>query len=181
MNHSISNSITITPSSPRISERILPDKDAEPTILTHYPSLQPSAPPSTELISSSSVSSAFQPPVPEESKEVKFQIALLKILQRLLSSDFSLLQNLIEQTKNIILHADELYELISILCQTTRIDIISQPIFKGCACSEKLIYYKIERIVVNGYDLMIAFNDVFNMLKSNNVSLDHVIPSDYAL
>jgi hypothetical protein len=98
-----------------------------------------------------------------------------------LTSDFSFLQNLIEQTKNIILHADELYELISILCHTTRIDIISQPIFKGCACSEKLLYYKIDRIVVNGYDLMIAFNDVFNTLRSNNVSLEHVIPSDYAL
>jgi hypothetical protein len=176
MNPSISNSITINPLTPRTSVAeasiISPCEEVKRAdVLPHYPSLAPSAPPET----------LPTPTTTEESKEVRFQFALLKILQRLLASDFALLQNLIEQSKNIILHADELYELISILCGTTKIDIISQPVFKGCACSEKLIYYKIERIVVNGFDLMIAFDDVFNLLRSNNVSLEHVIPTDYAM
>jgi hypothetical protein len=88
-----------------------------------------------------------------------------------------MLNNIIEPSKSIILKVDDLYRLISVLCDTQAVDIICSPVIKGCACSDKVLYANIDRIVVNGYDLMIAYNSAFNTLKSHHISLDHVIPS----
>jgi hypothetical protein len=177
MNPSISNNIVVNPTSRGVSSIIespIPESlpvetpPAQSIAFTPYPKLEPSAP----------VVGANTTP---QTTEIRFKIKLLSILQNLLASDFSLLQNLIEITKNIILPVDDLYELISILCDTKSIDIISQPSVKGCCSSaSKLVYYDIERIVVNGFDLMIAFNNVYNELRSNNISLEHVIPSSVA-
>jgi hypothetical protein len=177
MNPSISNHIVVNPSTtPKTVNSIItstiPDSlpvESSPTTTTFtpYPNIEPSAP--------------VVETTPIQSTEIRFKLKLLSILQNLLASDFSLIQNLIEITKNIILPVDDLYELISILCDTKSIDIISQPTVKGCcSTASKLIYYDIERIVVNGFDLMIAYNNVYNTLKTNNISLDHVIPSGIA-
>jgi hypothetical protein len=201
MNPSISNTITINPSlstsrsttTTSDPSALLPYGHSPEGVSPPYPSFQNSAPPA-ELPSSSSSeqpsleqssssllgdSIGLEPP-PTEDKSVRFQLALLKILQNVLASDFPLLQNIIEQTKNIILRAVELFEFISLLCSTTQIDIISEPVLKGCSSSENVLYYKVERIVVNGFDLMIAFNNVYNTLKTNHISLEHVIPSECA-
>jgi hypothetical protein len=115
-----------------------------------------------------------------EEKITKFKFILVDILQNLFQNEFSLLQNIIEPSKSIILKVEDLYNLICVLCDTQQVDIISSPIVKGCSCSEKLLYAQIDRIVVNGYDLMIAYNSAFNTLRSNHISLDHVIPSSSA-
>jgi hypothetical protein len=89
-----------------------------------------------------------------------------------------MLNNIIEPSKSIILKVEDLYRLICVLCDTQAVDIISSPVIKGCTCSGKMLYANIDRIVVNGYDLMIAYNSAFNTLKSHRISLDHVIPSN---
>jgi hypothetical protein len=131
------------------------------------PGLTPSAPPADDKIKT-------------EEKITKFKLILVDILQNLFQNEFSLLQNIIEPSKSIILKVEDLYNLICVLCDTQQVDIISSPIVKGCSCSEKLLYAQIDRIVVNGYDLMIAYNSAFNTLRSNHISLDHVIPSSCA-
>jgi hypothetical protein len=181
MNPSISNNIVVNPASTSLKPvtsiitSTIPDalpaetSSSIPSTFTPYPKLEPSAP---VVVETSAIT---------QSSEIRFKLKLLSILQNLLASDFSLIQNLIEITKNIILPVEDLYELIAILCDTKTIDIISQPVVKGCCSSaSKLIYYDIERIVVNGFDLMIAYNNVYNTLKANNISLDHVIPSGIA-
>jgi hypothetical protein len=115
-----------------------------------------------------------------EEKMTKFKGILLEILQYLFASEMSLLKNIIEPSKNIILKVEDLYRLICVLCDTQQVDIISSPVIKGCSCSDTMLHANIDRIVVNGYDLMIAYNSAFNTLRSNHISLDHVIPSGSA-
>jgi hypothetical protein len=186
MNPSISNNIVVnSPGTTPKTTAII-----EPTVTESSPGLSPPSclplSPSTSSASSFSPYPKFEPSCPSssltapsanDSREIAFKLKLLSILQELISSDFSLIQNLIEVTKNIILHVDDLHSLISILCETNNIDIISKPKVSGCCSSaSKVIYYEIERIVVNGFDLMIAYNNDYNPLRSNNISLDHVIP-----
>jgi hypothetical protein len=176
MNPSINNNITVNsaPTTPTIGSLDVSRESSviEPTV-TAPPSVLPALSPYPKL-------EASAPTL--QSNEITFKLKLLSILQNLISSDFSLIQNLIETTKNIILNVNDLHELISILCETNNIDIISRPKVSGCCASaSSLIYYEIERSVVNGFDLMIAYNNVYNTLRSNNISLDHVIPDGIAL
>jgi hypothetical protein len=141
---------------------------ADTVPLANYPSLTPpsalpSAPPMTVDVIT------------------PFKLKLLEILQSLFSHELALLHNIIEPSKNIILTVEDLYALICILCDTNSVDIVSAPVIKGCSCADKVLYAQIERIVVNGFDLMIAYNSAFNTLRSNHISLEHVIPSSHAL
>jgi hypothetical protein len=136
--------------------------------LPNYPSLNPTVP----------VASA--PPMTVDTV-TPFKLKLLEILQSLFSHELALLNNIIEPSHNIILKVEDLYQLICILCDTSNVDIVSAPVIKGCACAEKVLFAEIERIVVNGYDLMIAYNSAFNTLRSNHISLDHVIPGSVAV
>jgi hypothetical protein len=173
----ITNQIVLNGQSSSPPQSLSSDSSSITPIINPYPSLSspslpgltPSAPPALPAL-----------PVDDKEKITKFKLILVDILQNLFQNEFSLLQNIIEPSKSIILKVEDLYNLICVLCETQQVDIISSPIVKGCSCSEKLLYAQIDRIVVNGYDLMIAYNSAFNTLRSNHISLDHVIPSSCA-
>jgi hypothetical protein len=78
------------------------------------------------------------------------------------------------------LNHDELFNLISLLTGTTDINIFSSPIISGCCCTEKCMFYTIDRIIIKGKDLHIAYNDVYNTLRNFHISLKSVIPSSLA-
>jgi hypothetical protein len=177
----ITNQIIVNPTSSQAitSESSLANNAIQP--VTYEPSAPP--PSSTPLCGSgqSPPSLTPYPSLQMEEKTTKFKLILLEILQNLFANEMSLLKNIIEPSKNIILKVEDLYRLICILCDTQQVDIISSPVVKGCSCSDTMLHANIDRIVVNGYDLMIAYNSAFNTLRSNHISLEHVIPSSSAL
>jgi hypothetical protein len=140
--------------------------------LTPYPSLDPSAP----IALPEEVLKATLPPNTPLDPEIVFKLKLLEILTRLLSSDFALLQNILERTKKIIVHCSDLEDLIKILTGALNVTIMASPVTSGCCSSAgKLFYYNIDRIVVDGYDLQIKYNYAYNVLLSNAISFDNVI------
>jgi hypothetical protein len=193
---------TSTPSLPRRdlgederSESAPHSETTNETPLPHYPSVHwpaqnqqkqslPGQSPPIFLPSAPPVSERTIPVYHEDDPEdiiIAFKLKLLEILQKLFTDDVTFL-NKINDSKTIILHVDDLYGLISILCNTQAVDIISVPVIHGCCtCAKNLMYAEIERIVVNGYDLMIAYNSAFNTLRSNNISLNYVIPGSNAM
>jgi hypothetical protein len=102
----ISNQIVIHP--PQAQQVATESASIQP-VLQNYPSLEtPTEIPKT-------LPSA---PSDQDEKTAKFRSILLDILQDLFQNELSLLKNIIEPSKNIILKADDLYNLICILCDT---------------------------------------------------------------
>jgi hypothetical protein len=159
----ITNQIVVNPSSAHSivseSSSVQPISVSEPTIPTVFSSPYPDLQQSPKI-------SASAPSLSNDDKINTFKLILLEILERLFSSEISMLNNIIEPSKSIILKVEDLYRLISVLCDTQSVDIICSPVIKGCACSSKILYANIDSIVVNGYDLMIAYNSAFNTLES---------------
>jgi hypothetical protein len=131
------------------------------------------------------LSSAVVIPTSAESqlpKEVQFKLKLLEILVKLFKKDMDLLKNITERTGNIVIHSEDLEELIKILTGASNIAIIASPIVKGCCASAaSVLHYQIDRIVVDGFDLHIKYNDTYNFLLANNISLDATIDDQIAM
>jgi hypothetical protein len=159
-----SRSITSTESTPVPAPSLQFSAD---TPLSNYPSLTPT---------SASATAA------ELSKEVQFKLKLLEILVKLFKKDTDLLKNITERTGNIVIHSEDLEDLIKILTGASNIAIIATPIVKGCCASAaSVLHYQIDRIVVDGFDLHIKYNDTYNFLLANNISLDATIAGDIAM
>jgi hypothetical protein len=172
----ISNQIVVHP--PREQTVMSESSSIQPTLMSSepiVPAFLASAPPPSPISTSPLTE---YPTLQVEDKTTKFKLILLEILQILFTNEMSLLKNIIEPSKNIILKVEDLYRLICVLCETQQVDIISSPVIKGCSCSDTMLHANIDRIVVNGYDLMIAYNSAFNTLRSHHISLEHVIPSN---
>jgi hypothetical protein len=195
MNPSISNTVILNPAKTAASTSSIETIVSSPSTtglletptsassLTPYPSLlqDKAIDIPTSLSSTSSISAALAQPSAPLDPEILFKLKLLEILTKLISSDFALLQNILERTKKIIVHCSDLEDLIKILTDTSNISIIASPITSGCCSGAgKLLYYNIDRIIVDGYDLQIKYNYAYNVLLSNSISLDSVI-ADTAL
>ncbi len=127
----------------------------------------------------------MEPTQPTEKQIQFFESKLLHILIGMFGDDKTLLGHMLEPSDRIILNTDDLMALIVLLTGSHNIQIHSEPIIdKSCCCSklgscfEKLeksgvCPMRVTKILVNGADFFIHYNELFNLFGQYNVSTDY--------
>ncbi len=110
--------------------------------------------------------------MPYQNKIPEFEHTLLGFYRELLGKNKALLAALIEPSSRAIFTIEQLAILISILTSTNDVAIETSPITKCCGVHK--ILENIDRILVNGTDFKIEFNEIYNYMMNSGVSLIHI-------
>ncbi len=102
----------------------------------------------------------------------EYEHYLLKFLRELIGKNKTLLAMLIEPSSHAIFNIDQLTTLIQILASTEQVEIEISLITKCCGFDKVL--QRIDRILVNGADFKINYNEIYNYMINSGVSLNHV-------
>ena len=92
-------------------------------------------------------------------------------------NDKALIGNLIDFTGKIIVGAEVLIELIALVCDVEKDQVIINFLEEDVGCFQKISSIKnISSIKVNNLDMYIKFNDAYNTLSNKYfISLEKVI------
>ena len=102
----------------------------------------------------------------------EYEHYLLNFLRELIGKNKTLLAMLIEPSSHAIFNVDQLTTLIQILTSTEQVEIEISLITKCCGFDKVL--QRIDRILVNGADFKINYNEIYNYMINSGVSLNHV-------
>jgi len=102
----------------------------------------------------------------------EYEHYLLNFLRELIGKNKTLLAMLIEPSSHAIFNIDQLTTLIQILASTEQVEIEISLITKCCGFDKVL--QRIDRILVNGADFKINYNEIYNYMINSGVSLNHV-------
>jgi hypothetical protein len=88
----------------------------------------------------------------------------------LFSNELNLLGNIVDLSHNIIMKKGDLEELIQLLTGASVVNILTEPIIKGCLAKIKL-YDQVDRIFVDGVDFHITKNKEYNFISQYKICL----------
>jgi len=93
----------------------------------------------------------------------------------LTTDDKSLRKNMIDPCGRIVFPIKDLKELIRIATRRHDVEFIidDRVISDGCCKVKNKLQKRIEKIVVDGTDFEIAFNQIFTMMEMKKISLDY--------
>ena len=111
-------------------------------------------------------------------KQEELYMMIIKAFSDILrKNDKALIGNLIDFTGKIIVGAEVLIELIAIVCDAQKDQVIINFLEEDVGCFQKISSIKnISSIKVNNLDMYIKFNDAYNTLSNKYfISLEKVI------
>ena len=115
----------------------------------------------------------------DDQNKSKFESQLLSItLAVLTSQDKVLMNNIIDQSGEIILALADLKKLIQTLTGEEDIEITTDehPLAIGCFKGKKLPIWKpIRKIIVNQLDFQISWNQLYVLMNTYKISLEKVV------
>jgi hypothetical protein len=177
---SITNTVNVINKTTEKTSVEIPDYPEIPEIKVEGSTVLPSAPPTN------SIQSKILPPknllmvrgFVDESARTAFEKRLLSICLSVLSSDDKvLLNNVIDISGNIILSIKDLGELISLITNSTDVNITvgDHDVQCGCLLKKLPIWKPITKIIVNGVDFYVGYNKIHTMFSEYHITLDKVI------
>ncbi len=136
-------------------------------------------PPAPTPVAYQDASTQTEEPIEEEPVTTQriqlFEKSLLQILVKMFGSDKTLLKHMLEPIDKIILKHNNFMALISILTGSENIHMEMEPMIKGCCTSsahKDVIPVRITKILVNGVDFFINYNELYNMFTKYNIYTD---------
>lgn len=108
--------------------------------------------------------------------EARFKDKYIQILIDVINSPTKTIKNRVEPSQYIIMSADDLTNLIALI---SGINDVQLAIDEGASCLGRVkLIHDVSRILVNGLDLQVEYNHIYNRLLYYHVSLKHVLYSE---